>query len=290
MMRRRASVLPRAGREHGPAGGILPPEERADDVFIRGRAPRPTTDWPEDFLHPAGLAPAELPRARQRGADGPRSGRGARRPPLWVELVETALLTLVLFALVRLVVLNFRVDGQSMAPTLTHGQYLLVNRVAYLGVDRAWAPWWPWPERCRDQTCYLFGPPQRGDIVVFWPPTPTDRPFIKRLIGLPGEQVEVRDGAVLVDGRPLSEAYVRGLAGYVAPPVLVPPGQYYVLGDNRDNSTDSHLFGVLAADQIIGRAWLSYWPSERWGMVVAPRYEAAPLAGWPWGETPPAAA
>ncbi|MCC6629408.1 MAG: signal peptidase I [Chloroflexi bacterium] len=279
MTRSRTPLLaPSAAAERARPDAILAPEERVDVVLTGDRTPRSPTDWPEEYLHPAGLAPTAPPQARRGWPRAPRSTGGPRRPPLWVELVETALLTLVLFALVRLVVLNFRVDGQSMTPTLSHGQYLLVNRVAYLGIDRDWASWWPWPERCRDDVCYLFGPPQRGDIVVFWPPAATDRPFIKRIIGLPGEQVDVRGGTVLVDGRPLSEPYVRGLASYAAAPVIVPPGQYYVLGDNRNNSTDSHLFGVLAVDEIIGRAWLSYWPSDRWGIVATPRYEAASAA------------
>jgi signal peptidase I len=192
---------------------------------------------------------------------------------LWVELVETALLTLILFALLRLVVLNFRVDGQSMAPSLAHGQYLLVNRVAYLTFDRRFAPWWPWVDRCDERTCFLAGPPRRGDVVVFWPPAESERPFIKRIIGLPGERVEISGGRLLIDGRELAEGYIRGPVTYQSPAVVVPPGQYYVLGDNRNNSSDSHLFGVLPGDQIIGQAWLSYWPRELWGVVAPPRYE-----------------
>ena len=253
--------------------GMLAVRRKGDEVLKRGRTSRSQAGWPDDELRPSGLSTTDSPRDRWRWARSPQAPGRLGRPPVWVELVETALLTLILFALLRMVVLNFRVDGQSMAPSLAHGQYLLVNRVAYLTFDRTWAPWWPWTERCREQTCFLISPPRRGDIVVFWPPSDSERPFIKRVIGLPGERVEIGDGRVVVDGRALTEPYIRGLITYQASPIDVPPGQYYVLGDNRNNSSDSHLFGVLPGDQIIGQAWLSYWPSELWGLVPTPRYE-----------------
>jgi signal peptidase I len=228
----------------------------------RGKQAAHQAGWPEDYLRPVALAPATAPSAPPR----------RQRPPLWLELIETALLTLVLFVLVRMVVLNFKVDGLSMTPTLSHGQYLLVNRVAYLSVDQARLPGWFWPERCIDGSCFLFGPPRRGDIVVFWPPAATERPFIKRIIGLPGERVEVRDGTVRIDGEALDEPYIRGPVTYTAAPVTVPPGHYYVLGDNRNNSSDSHLFGVLPGDQIIGQAWLCYWPPQQFGFLTGPSY------------------
>ena len=218
-------------------------------------------DWPDDFRHPASLeTPVVKPSAKKR------------LRALWWEILETALLTLVLFVVVRVAVLNFKVDGLSMSPTLDHGQYLLINRFIYWQISPAQAGWVPGEQPCQASRCYLFHPPQRGDIVVFWPPTSADRPFIKRVIGLPGETVELRDGVVVIDGVPLDEPYLRARASYSAAPALVPEGHYYVLGDNRNNSSDSHLFGMLPADQIIGQAWVSYWPAQRWGVLPAPTY------------------
>jgi len=229
--------------------------------MLGGKRPR-ETDWPTDYHHPPSLAPTTTAVAASP----------ARWPPLWLELIETALLTLVLFVLVRLVVLNFKVDGTSMTPTLVHEQYLLINRVAYVSVEAAWLPGWPWPERCVDGRCFLTGLPRRGDIVVFWPPSSSDRPYIKRVIGLPGERIEVRGGTVLINGAELVEPYIRGPVTYVAAPLTVPQGKYYVLGDNRNNSSDSHLFGAQPGEQIIGQAWLSYWPPEHWGLLPLPAY------------------
>jgi signal peptidase I len=230
-----------------------------------GRRTSQQVGWPEDYLRPPALI----------GVTGPPVAPSRPRTPLWLEAIETALLTLVLFVLVRTVVLNFKVDGLSMAPTLAHGQYLLINRVAYLSVEQGYLAWWPWPDHCVDARCYLFGPPRRGDIVVFWPPSSSQLPYIKRVIGLPGERVEVRGGKVLIDGAALEEPYINGPVNYSAPPTTVAAGEYYVLGDNRNSSTDSHLFGLLPGDQIIGQAWLSYWPRESWGTLPPPRYQGA---------------
>src|SRR5688500_2629143 len=146
---------------------------------------RQPVDLPDDFLHPAALraaTPVESP---------PRP-----RLPFWLEVSETLLLALVLFVLVRLVIQNFQVDGLSMAPTLQSGQFLLVNKVASTTVDEGWARWGPGRRPCDAGRCFLFREPQRGDIVVFWPPALSTKPFIKRISGLPGERVEIREGQV----------------------------------------------------------------------------------------------
>lgn len=228
---------------------------------------RQTVDWPEDFLHPAAL------RVATRVEPPPRP-----RLPFWLELSETLLLALVLFVLVRLVIQNFQVEGLSMSPTLRDGQFLLVNKVAYATIDESWTRWWPGHLPCNGGRCYLFREPQRGDIVVFWPPALSTKPFIKRIIGLPGERVEIREGRVWIDDVPLDEPYIRARPNYDAPAAEVPEGQYYLLGDNRNNSSDSHLFGDLSSDQFIGQAWLTYWPSELWGVLPTPTYaqSAAP--------------
>jgi signal peptidase I len=139
---------------------------------------------------------------------------------------------------------NFRVEGFSMEPTLRTNQYLLVNKLSY-----------------------LVSEPQRGDIVVLRFPQDPRRDFIKRIIGLPGEEVEVRGGRVYVNGRALDEPYIRDRPLYAYPRKRVPENQYFVLGDNRNNSHDSHVWDWLPKEYIIGKAWLSYWPISSWGVL-----------------------
>lgn len=167
------------------------------------------------------------------------------------EIVETVLVTLLIYVLIRTFLFeNYRVLGHSMDPTLGDGQYLVVNKLLY---------------RLQD--------PQRGDIVVLHDTKDDSRKLIKRVIGLPGETVEIRAGQVLVNGQPLSEPYITRPAAYSQPATQIPAGQYYVLGDNRNNSSDSHSWGTLPVDKIVGKAWLSYWPASRWGIIPHETYE-----------------
>ena len=201
-------------------------------------------------------------------ASAPPSRRSSRRG--WAPTVALVLLVL---AVVPAAVANVTVDGLSMAPTLRHGQYLLVNKLVYASVDGGLVEWLRPAEAARTGwPHYLFRAPQRGDIVVFWLPSSSARPSIKRVIALPGEVVEVRAGRVLVDGAGLDEPYIRARPAYTVAATRVPAGHYFVLGDNRNNSSDSHLFGVLPADHIVGQAWLSYWPTEVWGVLATPAY------------------
>jgi signal peptidase I len=190
------------------------------------------------------------------------------------EIFETILLTLLIFLLVRTVVQNFKVEGSSMEPNLHSGQYLLVNKLAYLQIDpKSIEERVPIVKAPFTQPIDIFGEPHRGDVVVFRFPKDPSRDFIKRVIGVPGDTVEVRERQVLVNGRVLDEPYLRDQdqPRYPAPPIVVPPGQFYVLGDNRNNSSDSHVWGLVPRDNVIGRAWLSYWPQSEWGW--APNYE-----------------
>lgn len=159
-------------------------------------------------------------------------------------VLETALLTLMIFFGVRLGVQNFRVEGLSMQPTLQSNQYLLVNK-----------------------TAYMFGEPQRGDIVVFRSPQDPRRDLIKRIVALPGEEVEVRGGVVYVDDTALEEPYILDRPQYLFNKRKVPENEYFVLGDNRNNSSDSHVWDWLPRASLIGRAWVSYWPVQTWAVV-----------------------
>lgn len=196
------------------------------------------------------------------------------------EIIETALLALLIFVLVRTFVLNFKVDGRSMLPTFENGEMLLVNRNAYRAFD-AWdvIDWIPGVDERNTTPLLDFGSPERGDVVVFTPPEPgEDKPYIKRVIGLPGDEIDVRNNHVYVNGIELDEEYVGGRdstcpSGWQnCGPLTVPEGSVFVMGDNRTNSEDSRFFGPVSEDRIIGKAWVVYWPTESWGTVDHQEY------------------
>jgi signal peptidase I len=161
------------------------------------------------------------------------------------EVVETLVLTLLIYLLVRTFLFeNYRVVGASMQPTLENGEFLAVNKLGY-----------------------RLHEPQRGDIIVFQDPNAPGRKLIKRIIGLPGETVEMTNGAVLIDGQALPEPYLDDPGAYTRAPSVVPEDEYFVLGDNRNNSSDSRSWGMLPREDIVGKAWLTYWPPRMWGAV-----------------------
>ena len=175
------------------------------------------------------------------------------------ETLEVVALALLMFVLVRGVAQNFVVDGGSMEPSFSSGEMLIVNKLAYSTFDLGWLPivgsdeWQP------------FGEPSLGDVVVFSFPHSPDRDFIKRIIALPGQTVEVRDLQMVVDGVVLEESYLLDPPAYRFGPETVPAGHVFVLGDARNNSYDSHSWGMLDQQLIIGRAELRYWPIDRAG-------------------------
>lgn len=202
------------------------------------------------------------------------------RPSLIWEITETLVLALLIFVAVRSFVLNFRVDGLSMEPSLDSGQMLLVNRQMYFNFDaNDVLNILPFVDREGENVVYPLHPPQRGDIVVFEPPVGrTSKPYIKRIVGLPGETITIHDGGVYIDGERLDEPYLQGTStswpnGDPNREVVVPEDHLFVLGDNRNNSTDSRSFGVISNDSLIGKAWISYWPSELAGVLGTPDYE-----------------
>jgi signal peptidase I len=202
------------------------------------------------------------------------ASRGDSVKSLIWEVLQTVVLTILIFVAVRALVQNFRVEGASMEPTLHRDQYIVINKVAYSRLDGTPLspvvgaeanPTWTPPN-------YVFGGPQRGDIIVFKAPGSSDKDFIKRVMGLPGEQVRVQAGNVLVDGQRIEEPYIKYRASYDFEMRTVPPRQYFVLGDNRPNSTDSHLGWFVPVEDIIGKAWVTYWPPDLWGAVTQPAY------------------
>lgn len=160
-----------------------------------------------------------------------------------LDILETLILAVVLYFGINAISVRVRVDGFSMNPTLQDGEYILVNRLAY-----------------------KIGSPVRGDIVVFSFPMDPKQDLIKRVIGLPGETISIQDGRVMVNGVHLEEPYIA------APPIynntwVVPEGQLFVLGDNRNESKDSHEWGMLPMENIVGKAILIYWPPTQWQFI-----------------------
>jgi len=193
------------------------------------------------------------------------------------ELAETFVLALLIFLVVRAALQNFRVEGSSMDPSLHNGQYLIINKAIYTRINlNTISKFIPFVDPGDNPVHYLFRAPKRGDVVVFRFPGNPDRDFIKRIIGEPGDTVEVRDGVVYIDGAPLDEPYITSKPTYTYGPAEVPPKHYFVLGDNRNNSYDSRAWGFLPEENIIGQAWLSYWPTDYWGLV--PNKDLSPQA------------
>jgi signal peptidase I len=155
-----------------------------------------------------------------------------------IDTVETILLALILFLGINAVSARVRVENVSMQPTLQPNEFLLVNRVAY-----------------------KLGTPKIGDIIVFHAPGADDLDYIKRLIGLPGDTVHIEGGIVYVNGQALYETYIADSPNYTGT-WEVPEGQIFVLGDNRNNSSDSHLWGFISEDAVVGKALLIYWPLD----------------------------
>lgn len=222
----------------------------------------PASDAP--YLPGAYIPPPAAPPAR-RSVIRP-AGRLVR------ELAETVVLALAIFLLVRAVVQNFQVEGRSMEPTFETGWYLLVNKSLYWEVNLdTVGKFVPFVDAGHDPTRYIFRGPKRGDVIVFRQPNQpigtVERDFIKRVIGLPGEVVEVHNGTVFINGKPMHEPYIEDKPAYDCQPRRVPPGTYFVLGDNRNNSSDSHSWGPVPKGNIIGQAWLIYWPFHQFGLV-----------------------
>lgn len=220
------------------------------------------------------------PAADSEQADPKRSTRRAVR-----EVVETLLLALVIFVAVRALVLNFKVDGRSMMPNLVNHEMLLVNRNIYFHFDaNEVRNLLPGEDTDHEDVVYPFHPPERGDVIVFNPPldVPSDKPYIKRVVGLAGDTVEIRDGSVFINDVQLDEPYIAsGITSCrrteQCSRITVPEDEIFVLGDNRGDSSDSRVFGPVPIDNVIGKAWITYWPLREFDIV--PHYDYPELSG-----------
>lgn len=171
--------------------------------------------------------------------------RGSLRAFL-VEVLQTVVLALVLYFLIDSVLARVRVENISMEPTLQPGEFLLVNKLAY-----------------------RLGDVSHGDVVIFHYPLNPNEDYIKRVIGLPGDEVTVQNGQVMVNGKLVVEPYI------MAPPHynntwIVPEGQLFVLGDNRNSSSDSHNWGFVPYENLVGKALLVYWPLDQIKILTLP--------------------
>lgn len=162
-----------------------------------------------------------------------------------IEIIFVAIFVSVWFIVIQ----TYEVFQTSMEPNFHEGQRVIVNKAAY----------WSW-----------IGQPHRGDVIVLKAPSDNEGDFIKRVIGLPGDTVEILQGAIYVNGIKLNEPYIKRSFTYSLEKTTIPKDSYFVLGDNRDVSNDSHRWGPLSRDNIIGKVFVIYWPPQSWGLV--PRY------------------
>ncbi|TVQ53386.1 MAG: signal peptidase I [Spirulina sp. DLM2.Bin59] len=177
----------------------------------------------------------------------------------WVESASVIGLSLFFSLVIRTFIAEARyIPSESMLPTLEVGDRLMIEKISY-----------------------RFNPPQRGEIIVFYPPDtatkcdplrpqslPIRDAYIKRIVGLPNETVEVKEGTVYINGEPLTEDYTKAPPNYTHGPVTVAPNSYLVLGDNRNASCDSHIWGVVPRENIIGRAAVRFFPFNRLGTDI----------------------
>lgn len=186
---------------------------------------------------------------------------------LFFDTLKTLVLAAALFFVVQTLVQNYQVLGASMEPNIHSGDHLIANKAAYISLDMgSVSKLIPFYEADDDSTLFIFGEPKRGDVVIIEAPFPPPDRLIKRIVGLPGDTVEIKSGILYLNGFPVAEPYIQG-----APPSLplveVPETHYYMLGDNRTRSNDSRFFGPIHRSDVVGKAWISYWPLSILGIV-----------------------
>jgi len=173
------------------------------------------------------------------------------------DLIDIIVVGISIFLFVYLLILQpHKIDGSSMEPNFSDGEFLLTEKVSY-----------------------RFGKPERGDVITFFEPN-SEKTLIKRIIGLPGEKISIKNGKVFINSQQLEEKYLTKLT-YTSGGVflreneekVVPKDSYFVLGDNRIQSLDSRTLGFIDKKRITGKAWLAYWPPNKFGFIKRPSYQ-----------------
>ncbi|HEU4759562.1 MAG TPA: signal peptidase I [Dehalococcoidia bacterium] len=267
-----------------PTAHLLRPEE--EPVFRlspgwRGREEE--GGWPGragEYRRPYGEREEFLTDAQRRLLEGTVTlPRAERRWGVTIrELAETVLLALLIFLAVRASFQNFRVEGASMQPSLENGEYLIVNKLAYAQIDLSMFNWLPFYDAGASPVHHLWGSPDRGDVIVFRSPTNLNRDFIKRVIGIPGDKLEVRpqSSEVLVNGKVLDEPYTQGATTCVQTCTwTVPADSFFVMGDNRSNSSDSRQGWFVPEENIIGKTLVTYWHDGGPELGLAPNHSVS---------------
>ncbi|MDH5507151.1 MAG: signal peptidase I, partial [Anaerolineae bacterium] len=170
----------------------------------------------------------------------------------FIEVIETLILALVLFIVINTVTARIRVDGSSMEPSFHHNDYVIVNKLSY-----------------------RLGDFERGDVIIFPNPYNPDEDFIKRVVGLPGDVIQVVDGRLYVNGMMMDEPYLGEPMNKDMSEKVVPEGTLFVMGDNRNDSSDSRAWGPLEIENVLGKAVFVYWPFDGIGLVDDHTVEAA---------------
>lgn len=168
---------------------------------------------------------------------------------MWVWLRDVAFAVALALIIIVFLYQPVKVEGTSMAPLLSDQERIFINKFVY-----------------------RFEPIHRDDVIVFWYPLDRSESFIKRVIGLPGDTIEIREGDLYINGKKVNEPYVpkRYFDDSSYGPVTIPSDEYFVMGDHRDSSNDSRIFGPVARKYIYGKAVFAYWPFRRFGEISAP--------------------
>ena len=181
------------------------------------------------------------------------------------ELFEAVILALLIFFVIQGSIENFKVEGSSMKPELSGGEYVMVNKLSFFRMDMRrlsnLVPLWDAKEEMKHIP--FTGPPERGDVIVFHAPVKPPKDFVKRVVALPGETVEIRSGGLYVNGVEFEESYELG-SGFRdyqdSPSITLGDDEFYVLGDNRGSSNDSKDWGPVRIDDVVGKVAFVYWP------------------------------
>jgi signal peptidase I len=157
------------------------------------------------------------------------------------ELLETVISAgIIAFIIITFIGQVTVVRGASMEPTLHNNERLIANKISY-----------------------RFETPERGEIIIFRPPLEIKRNYIKRIVGIPGDKIEITNGEIYLNDKKLEESYVKNRSYENMPPTIVPDNSFFVLGDNRPNSSDSRYWGFVPRKNVVGRAWIVFWPLNK---------------------------